>query len=96
MMEMVGEFPGADYLATSRDSAAREWTVPDRLGEVGVPTVVAVGEREMDGFRAFADEAVAGIAGARAVVVPGAGHLLPLETPDVVADLVVEHLGREA
>ncbi len=86
---MVGDFPGAEYLATSRDREERDWTVPDRLGEIAVPTVVAVGENDLPGFRAFAEEAAGGIPGARLVVFPDCGHLVPLENPEGLAELIV-------
>ncbi len=75
------QFPGAEYLATERDRVEREWTVPERLGEVAVPTVVLVGSEEMPGFQGYAREAAERIPGARFEEVPGCGHLLPLEAP---------------
>lgn len=86
---IVRDFPGADFLATRRDKVEREWTIPDRLGDIAVPTRVMVGEREMAGFRAFADEAAEGIPGASLEVVPDCGHLLPLEAPEAVAKMII-------
>ena len=86
---IVADFPGADYLATERDRVDRQWTMPEKLGDIEVATKVAVGELEMAGFRAFADEAAAGIPGASLDIVPGCGHLLPLEAPRRIADLVI-------
>ena len=83
-------FPGAEYLATSRDRIERSWSVPDRLGEIAVPTAVLVGECEMPGFRAYAEEAAAGILGAGLEVVEDGGHLLPLEEPERVAAAIVD------
>jgi pimeloyl-ACP methyl ester carboxylesterase len=90
--EIVRDFPGADYLATERDRVERDWTVPGRLGEIRVPTLVVVGEAELPGFRAYADEAARGIPGARLEVVAGCGHLLPLEARELLAEEVVRHL----
>lgn len=83
------DFPGAEYLATGRDRVERGWSVPDRLAEISLPTVVMVGEHEMAGFRAYAEEAAAGIPGARLEVVEDGGHLLPLEEPQRVATAIV-------
>jgi 3-oxoadipate enol-lactonase len=66
--------------------------VPERLGEVTAPTLVIVGEREMAGFRAFADEIAEGIPNARLEILENHGHLHLLETPDQVANLLIDHL----
>jgi pimeloyl-ACP methyl ester carboxylesterase len=90
--EIVRDFPGADYLASERDRVDREWTVPERLGEVAAPTLVVVGECEMEGFRAFAEENAEEIPDARLEVLDGLGHLHVLENPRLVARLITEHL----
>ena len=92
--EIVRDFPGAEYLAEARDRVVRDWNVPDRLGEIRADTLVLVGEREMPGFMAFTQEAAQGISGARLEIIPGSGHLLPLEAEDLVAGLILEHFGR--
>jgi pimeloyl-ACP methyl ester carboxylesterase len=91
--EIVGEFPGAEYLATERDHVERDWIVPDRLGEIEVPTLVMVGEREMTGFRGFAEETAAGLPNARLDVLSDLGHVHLLQNPDRIAQLIVNHLG---
>jgi pimeloyl-ACP methyl ester carboxylesterase len=82
------DFPGAEYLATQRDRVERSWSLPDRLGEISLPTVVAVGGKEMPGFRASAEEAAAGIPGARLEVFENCGHLLPLEAPERLVSII--------
>ena len=67
--------------------------MPHRLGEITGDTLVLVGEREMPGFMAFAQEAAEGITGAKLEVIPDSGHLLPLEAGEEVARLILEHLG---
>ena len=86
---IVKDFPGAEFLATERDRVERDWRLPDRLGEIAVPTRVMVGEHEMPGFRSYSDEAVEKIPGAELEVVPDCGHLLPLEAPDAVAKMIL-------
>jgi len=86
---IVKDFPGAEFLATGRDRVERGWKLPDRLGEIAVPTRVMVGEREMPGFKAFAEEAAGGIPGASLEVVPDCGHLLPLEAPEAVVEMIL-------
>jgi pimeloyl-ACP methyl ester carboxylesterase len=86
--EIVRDFPGAEYLASERDQVKRDWTVPERLGEIKAPTLVVTGAHDLPGFAAFADEAAEKIPGARKVVVPDRGHLLPLEAPDQLVKLI--------
>ncbi len=59
----------------------------DRLGELGMPVELIVGERD-EKFRAIAERMEAGLADARVHVVPGAGHAAHLEAPDAVVDLL--------
>jgi 2-succinyl-6-hydroxy-2,4-cyclohexadiene-1-carboxylate synthase len=56
----------------------------DRLGELGMPVTLIVGERDAK-FRALAERMAAAIPDARLVVVPGAGHAVHLEAPEAVA-----------
>jgi pimeloyl-ACP methyl ester carboxylesterase len=84
------DFPGADYLATQRDRVEREWTVPDRLSEIRIPAAIIAGDNETPGFRAYAEEAAAGIPGATIEFFEDCGHLLPLEEPERVAKTIIE------
>lgn len=90
---IVGDFPGAEYLASARDRGDRSWLIPDRLSEILAPTLVAVGSEELPGFRGWASEIAAGIPGARLEILDGLGHLHLLQDPDRVASLLIEHLG---
>jgi 2-succinyl-6-hydroxy-2,4-cyclohexadiene-1-carboxylate synthase len=60
-----------------------------RLGELPMPVVLVVGERDQK-FRAIADEMGAAIPGSEVVVVPGAGHAVHLEVPAAVAHVIAE------
>jgi 3-oxoadipate enol-lactonase len=53
-----------------------------RLGEIGVPTLILVGDEDVEDFRLIADRLAAEIAGARKLVIPDAAHVLALEKPD--------------
>jgi pimeloyl-ACP methyl ester carboxylesterase len=63
----------------------------DRLHEIAVPVVVMVGEQDDETPPAYAAAIAERVPGARLVVVPGAGHLLNLEAPDVVNDQLRGH-----
>jgi 2-succinyl-6-hydroxy-2,4-cyclohexadiene-1-carboxylate synthase len=59
-----------------------------RLGELEMPVVLVVGERDQK-FRAIASEMVAsGLDDATVIIVPGAGHAVHLEAPDAVAQII--------
>jgi 3-oxoadipate enol-lactonase len=90
------DFPGAEYLATERDRIERSWMVPDRLVEIVLPTVVIAGDCETPGFRAYAEEAAAGIPNARLEFFENCGHLLPLEEPERVAQTIVGVVGGKS
>lgn len=54
---------------------------PQSVSGLGLPALVLVGERDMPDFRLCAERLTAGLPGSRLAVVPGAGHLAPLEAP---------------
>src|SRR3954452_4175220 len=56
----------------------------DRLGELGMPVALVVGERDPK-FRAVADRMRERLAQAEVVVVPRAGHAVALEAPQAAA-----------
>jgi pimeloyl-ACP methyl ester carboxylesterase len=59
-----------------------------RLGDVRADTLVVTGDRDVEDFTAIGDALAAGIPGARRVRVPDGGHLLPLEQPETVVQLL--------
>jgi 2-succinyl-6-hydroxy-2,4-cyclohexadiene-1-carboxylate synthase len=56
----------------------------DGLGALRMPATVLAGERDAK-FRALGGRLAAALPAGRVVVVPGAGHSLPLEAPEAVA-----------
>lgn len=53
----------------------------ERLGEVRAPTLVVVGDRDLPDFQRVADKLATEIAGARKLVLHGAGHMSNMEQP---------------
>lgn len=68
----------------------------DRLGGIGVPTTVIVGELDVATTPDKAEAMAAAIPGATLVRIPDAGHHAPLEQPEAVTAAIVAHLGRAA
>jgi 2-succinyl-6-hydroxy-2,4-cyclohexadiene-1-carboxylate synthase len=59
----------------------------DRLGAVGMPVALVVGERD-EKFRAIAAKMSTALPDAEVIVVPSAGHAVHLEAPGAVAEVV--------
>lgn len=89
---VVADFPGAEYLATERDRVERDWTMPDRLGEIAVPTTVLLSDATLPSFEGYAEEIAREVPGAGLVRVAGCGHLMPWEAPDTVAEAILAQL----
>ena len=72
------------------EAMLREGTeLPDPpLRQIQTPTLVAVGEHDKPDFRAIAERLARELPNAELAVIPGAGHLPPLERPEETAALV--------
>ncbi|MFJ7773193.1 4-carboxymuconolactone decarboxylase [Streptomyces sp. NPDC097107] len=88
-VQMVRTTDPGCYIAACEALAA--FDVRGELGQVGVPTLVLVGSDDQVTGPAEARTLVAGIPDARLAVVPGASHLVPVEQPAAVTDLLVRH-----
>jgi pimeloyl-ACP methyl ester carboxylesterase len=67
-----------------------------RLGEIGVPTLVVVGDEDVEDFRRIAAAVAAGIPDAREVVISHAAHVIALEKPAEFNRALLEFLGTPA
>ncbi len=94
----------ADGAAAQLRSAARAWLANGdferqdppavgRLGDIRVPAVLLIGDKDYPPLIGCDDTIVAGIPGCRKIDVPGGDHLLPLRVPDLVADTIIELAG---
>ncbi|MCL3992464.1 MULTISPECIES: bifunctional 3-oxoadipate enol-lactonase/4-carboxymuconolactone decarboxylase PcaDC [Streptomyces] len=88
-VQMVRTTDPGCYIAACE--ALASFDVRPELGRVGVPTLVLVGSDDQVTGPAEARTLVAGIPDARLAVVPGASHLVPVEQPAAVTDLLVHH-----
>ena len=62
------------------------------VSTLNIPALVAVGEFDMRDFQVGAEVLAQELRQARLVVIPGAGHLAPLEQPEVFLQLVLDYL----
>jgi 3-oxoadipate enol-lactonase len=65
-----------------------------RLAEVHAPTLVVVGDQDIDQKLAIADQLAAKIPGARKVVFPGAAHMVTMEQPAEFNRVVLDFLSQ--
>jgi pimeloyl-ACP methyl ester carboxylesterase len=79
------------------DDLSGEWlveSVGDRLGEIGLPTLIIVGDEDADEMLGFAEVFEKAIPGSRRVTIEGAAHVPNLERPDVFDPLVLGFLAE--
>ncbi|MCX4904217.1 4-carboxymuconolactone decarboxylase [Streptomyces sp. NBC_00878] len=88
-VQMVRTTDPGCYIAACE--ALASFDIRAELGRIGVPTLVLVGSDDQVTGPAEARTLVAGIPDARLAVVPGASHLVPVEQPAAVTDLLVRH-----
>jgi 3-oxoadipate enol-lactonase len=69
-----------------------EWPEMVPLSTLTMPVLVAVGEEDKPDFIAIAEHLAEEIPGAELVTVPRAGHLVGLDRPDVLNELLLEFL----
>jgi len=77
------------------------WPIPDRglarrLYRIRARTLVVFGAEDALAPARYADDFVAGIADARKVILPGAGHMVPIERTDEVLAAIEEFLAPVA
>ncbi|SDO50168.1 bifunctional 3-oxoadipate enol-lactonase/4-carboxymuconolactone decarboxylase PcaDC [Actinacidiphila guanduensis] len=88
-VQMVRTTDTACYIAACEALAA--FDIRDQLSSITVPTLVVAGADDTETPPADARLLVAGIPDARLAVVPGTGHLAPVEEPTAVGTLLAHH-----
>jgi pimeloyl-ACP methyl ester carboxylesterase len=73
------------FLACYRVFATGDEELAPRLAEITVPALAVTGELDPGSTPAMTRRLAAAVKGCRAVVVPGARHMLPVQRPDVLA-----------
>lgn len=74
-------------------AVTRRKDISGRLHEIGVPTLVIVGELDVATPLEKARAIQAAIEGSRLEIVPSAGHMTNIEKPEEVTRLIVDFLG---
>ena len=96
MRRMMVENYKADAYIRAGLPQSPEPPTAQRLGQIKTPTLVVVGGLDAKNSQDTADMLAAGIPGARKVVIPGASHHPPVETPEEFNRVLLDYLkGRE-
>ncbi|WP_432141152.1 4-carboxymuconolactone decarboxylase [Streptomyces sp. bgisy084] len=88
-VQMVRTTDPGCYIAACE--ALASYDVRTSLGRVGVPTLVVVGSEDQVTPTTDARSLVAGIPDASLALVPGTSHLVPVEQPAAVTELLIRH-----
>ena len=60
-----------------------------RLGEIKIPTLLVIGDRDLPQIKATVETLERGIRGAKKVPIKGAGHMVNMEQPAAINDLLI-------
>ena len=90
---MVAGYPGQHRLGHDPHQQTQPRPL-DALEQLAVPVLVAVGERDVAGFREMAAVLARRIPGARYQVIPGAGHMINMEQPAAVNEMLARFLDQ--
>jgi len=94
---LVAEMQRIAFELQLREGAESDELAPPvsaRLGAIGVPATVAYGDRDLEDFEQIARRLHAELPHATLHEVTGAGHLLALDQPEAVTQLILRHLER--
>jgi pimeloyl-ACP methyl ester carboxylesterase len=69
------------------------WDGVDRLAHITAPTLVVAGDEDKLTPARWNEALAAGITGAKYVLLPRTGHMIPLEREQELAQLLADHLG---
>jgi pimeloyl-ACP methyl ester carboxylesterase len=68
----------------------------ERLRDIAAPTLVVVGEEDVEDIKEIANVLAAGIPSGRKVTMPGSAHLPPLERPEEFNRILLDFLHTES
>jgi len=90
LIELVKNNPiriyGSQIIASQKTPAYK------RLNEINIPVLILCGEFDIPDVHAHAGAINAGISNSRRIVIPKAGHLIPMEQPDLFNETVANFL----
>jgi 3-oxoadipate enol-lactonase/4-carboxymuconolactone decarboxylase len=94
LLRVLADIDDAGYLAVCH--ALATFDLRDRLPDVAVPVLAVAGSEDTVTPPSSLQEVADGVPDGRLVVLDGVGHLAPIERPEDVARLVLDHCGRHS
>jgi pimeloyl-ACP methyl ester carboxylesterase len=91
---MVDAYSGWHLVHRNAERPVAPPTV-QRLGFIGAPCLVVMGERDLPEFHRIAERIERSVAGCAHVTIPGAGHVANMEAPDAVTRALLGFLPRD-
>jgi pimeloyl-ACP methyl ester carboxylesterase len=95
LAEMTADYCAWPWIGNREHVITSEPPAIERLAEIECPTLVLVGERDLPDFQVIADTLHRGIPGASKAVIPGVGHMTPMEAPGPFNALVLGFLAGD-
>jgi 3-oxoadipate enol-lactonase len=92
---MTENFKALAYLSSGVITYPAAPTI-QRLGDIRAPTLVVIGSLDSQGLRNIADTMAQKIPGARKVVIDGASHHPPVETPEEFNRILLDFVSARA
>lgn len=90
---IVESYSGWHWLQHDPQSTANTHA-RNHLHEITKPTLIVVGEGDLSYFHNIANVLATGIPNSRKVIVPHAGHMVNMEAPDGVNELLVDFIAQ--
>ncbi|WP_306319808.1 MULTISPECIES: alpha/beta fold hydrolase [unclassified Streptomyces] len=84
------------FLGCYRVFANADAELGPRLGDITVPSLAVTGENDPGSTPEMTHRLAAALPDCRAVIVPGARHMLPVERPEAFADTLTTFIGERA
>jgi pimeloyl-ACP methyl ester carboxylesterase len=90
LADMVADYPGQHWLGL--DPHEPDSPPLELLEQLTMPALVVAGDEDVPGFLAMSDVLARRLPAAERVLVPGAGHMVNMEQPARVNELLVRFL----
>ena len=92
LAQIVASYSGWSWLHTSPERDA-DLSTDRPLSRISVPTLLMMGERDIEEFQAIANHITCSIPQLTKLILPGVGHMANMEAPEAFNEAVLLFLG---